>query len=766
VDQVRALGADAGRLGADALRADAASIAHHLRSADHDPADLTRAFALVAEASRRTLGMSPFDEQLVAAFAMHDGHIAQMDTGEGKTLAAVFTAFAVGARGEGAHVLTFNDYLARRDAAWMGPVYELLGLTVGHVEEASTPAERRAAYRCDVTYLTAQQCGFDLLRDALCMRREERVHRPFRFALVDEADSILIDEARIPLVIAAGDEQRENLAERLARLIESLDPGTHYRVDDYARAVDLTDDGLARAEKALGLDLLDETNLTVLGALNCALHARVLLRRDVDYIVRDGAIKLIDELTGRVAKDRHWPDGLQAALEAKERLDVRRGGRILGTTTVQHLIGCYPRRCGMTATAAPAADELAAVYGTSVVVVPPHRPCRRVDEPDLLFSHRDAKEGALLAEIARLHASDRPVLVGTASVEESERLAARLYSGGLECNVLNARNDAREAAIIAQAGAPGALTISTNMAGRGTDIRLGGADEARRDEVVAAGGLYVLGTNKHESRRIDDQLRGRAGRQGDPGASRFFISLEDPLIVRFGVRQLIPARFLPAPQAAPIGHPVVIGEVARAQRIIEGQNNEIRKTLSRYAAPIETQRALLQEQRHEVLEHDAATHMLAAVDAERVEALRRRLGDDRADELLRRLVLLQIDGAWSDHLAAVADLREGIHLHRVGRQDPLFEFQKEAARYFRDLEQRIEEDCAREFTALDLEADLDAMALEGPSATWTYLINDDPFRDQLAKSLAGNVGFSMGAAAAWPLLMLWWAARRWRRRQG
>jgi preprotein translocase subunit SecA len=762
VQRIRALEPRIRALSDAALQAESSELVTRLRAGDSPRQYVDRSFALVSEASRRTLGLSPHDEQLVAALAMHEGNIAQVDTGEGKTLAAVFTAFLRGAIGRGAHVLTFNDYLARRDAHWMEPIYTMLGVSVAHIEERSTPEERRAAYRSDVTYLTAQQCGFDLLRDGLCLRAADRLHRPFHFALVDEADSILIDEARIPLVIAAEDMHRGELPTRLAALVETLDPASHYETDEYERAVDLTEAGLARVEAALALDLTDTANLPVLSAVNCALHARVLLRRDVDYIVRGDSIKLVDEHTGRVAEDRHWPDGLQAALEAKERLAVRRGGRILGSTTVQHLLSRYPHRCGMTATAVTAASELHRVYETAVVVVPPHRPCARIDHEDRLFTHRAAKEEALLAEIAQLHAADRPVLVGTASVAESERLAAALRDRGIDGEVLNARNDAREAAIIAEAGAPGAVTISTNMAGRGTDIRLGGADEEHRDLVLGGGGLCVLGTNKHESRRIDDQLRGRAGRQGDPGASRFFISLDDPLIARFGVRQLIPKRYLPPPQADSLDQPLVVREVARAQRVIEGQNAEIRGTLSRYASPLETQRSIVDKQRDEVLTGDAATRFFAAVDAEHVARLRDRLGVETTDDLLRRLMLVQIDRAWGDHLAAVADLREGIHLHRVGRQDPLFEFQKQAGLYFRALQQRVEEDAAAAFLAIDPETvDVDAAELKGPSATWTYLINDDPFRDQLAASLAGNMGFSIGAAALWPLLLLWWALKRW-----
>jgi len=765
VRAVNALSAEVEGLSDTDLRTEAARISARMRGEGSDQADTVHAYAIVREAARRSLGLTAYDEQLIAAMAMHDGFVVQMDTGEGKTLAAVFAVFLKAAAGRGAHVLTFNDYLARRDAEWMGPVYEMLGISVGFIQEGMSSSQRRAAYGCDVAYLTANECGFDVLRDGLCMDLADRVHRGFHFALVDEADSILIDEARVPLVIAAADEHRRAEPRGLAELVGNLERGVDYGLDEYERAVDLTEAGLARVEAILDIHLHEPENLATLSALNCALHAHALLRRDVDYIVRDGAIKLVDEHTGRVAEDRHWPDGLQAALEAKEGLEIARGGMILGSIPIQHLTRRYPHRCGMTGTAITAAAELLATYDTKVVMVPPHRPCIRDDRPDVVFTHRQAKESALVREIARTHESGRPILVGTASVRESEALAAALAEVGIACSVLNAKNDELEATIVAQAGAVGAVTISTNMAGRGTDIRLGGADEAGREEVLALGGLYVIGTNRHESRRIDDQLRGRAGRQGDPGTSRFFISLEDPLIARFGLKKLIPARFLPKPGPHPVEHPVVLSEIARAQRIVEGQNAEIRTTLSRYSTHVETQRRLVEEQRDEVLTTAAAADVLGAADPERLAALQDRLGEAATGELCRRIMLLEIDRGWCDHLAAVADIREGIHLQRLGKKDPLFVFLHETGLLFRDLQRLVEDSAVARFLAIDpATVDVNADDLKGPSATWTYLINDDPFADDLVKSLAGNVGFAMGAAAAWPLLFLWAAARRWRRR--
>jgi preprotein translocase subunit SecA len=464
---------------------------------------------------------------------------------------------------QGVHVLTFNDYLAQRDAEWMRPVYDMLGISVASVNQGSLPAERRSAYAADVTYVTAKAAGFDYLRDRLVLRSADLVQRPLRFALVDEADSILIDEARSPLVIAGAVGRETPISVQLAGITGILRAGIDFEADEYARNVELTDAGIERVEALLECGSLhDERNFGLLTELNCALHARVLLKRDVEYIVRNGRIEMVDELTGRVVRDRHWPDGLQAAVEAKEGIDRQPDGQILGSITLQHFLKSYPRLCGMTGTAADAAEELRDTYGLRVAVIPTNRPCVRTDHPDLVFTHRDAKERVLVEEIRRSHRARRPVLVGTLTVEESERLAQNIRSIGISCEVLNARHDAEEARIIAGAGA---VTISTNMAGRGTDIRLGGADERERNAVVELGGLYVIGTNRHESRRVDLQLRGRAGRQGDPGETRLFVSLEDDLLVRYGVHQLIPARFMPAPSDNPIEHRVVRREIARAQ---------------------------------------------------------------------------------------------------------------------------------------------------------------------------------------------------------
>ena len=728
-------------------------------------------FALARECARRELGLRPFDVQIVAALALDAGNIVEMETGEGKTLAAVMPVALNALTGHGVHVLTFNDYLARRDAEWMGPVYRRLGLTVGVVQQGMPPGERRRAYAADITYVTAKEAGFDHLRDLLATNLDHVVHRPFHFAIVDEADSLLIDEARVPLVIAGSLERAASSPRLLANLVATLAPGVDFDTDDYLRNVQLTDAGIERAERALDCGSLhDEKNYTLLTELNCALHAQALLRRDVDYLVRDGRIGIIDELTGRVVPDRHWPDGLQAALEAKEGLARRADGRILGSITLQHFLCGYPRLSGMTGTAQTAANELRDLYGLGVVVIPTNRPLIRLDQPDVVFTHREAKERAVIDEITRVHHTQRPVLVGTLSVEESERLARRLIAAGVRCQVLNARNDADEARIIAAAGAPGAVTISTNMAGRGTDIRLGGPDETERDRAVAVGGLYVIGTNRHESRRVDLQLRGRAGRQGDPGESRFFISLEDDLLVRYDIRGLLAGRFPADRRMEPIDHPVVIHEVARAQRIVEGQNGEIRKTLWRYTSIVEQQRARVMERRRAILDGREIPRVWQQ--SAKRDALVVAVGEDAVRRAEQLVTLHGIDSAWRDHLSFVADLREGIHLVALGGRDPLARFTDEITTAFHGLDDAIDEAV---LSAIDRVRptsggiDLTGVHIKGPSSTWTYLVNDDPFKNQIGMMLTGpgRATFAVGAAlGAMPLLILWGLVDRFTKRGG
>lgn len=731
---------------------------------------LVDAYALVRETAWRILGLRPFDVQVIAGIAMHQGKLAEMNTGEGKTLVAVFPAYLNALIGKGVHIHTFNDYLARRDAAWMGPIYKFLGLSVGCIQEGMSHVERKKAYAADITYSTAKEAGFDYLRDHLCYKTEDLVHRDFHFAIVDEADSILIDEARIPLVIAGSTERPKADPGNLAQMAKGLKEGIDFETDEGKRNIYLTPSGLRRIENLLGCkNLHAPENLDLLTKLNQALHAEFLLHRDIDYIVRRGRIEIVDEFTGRVVEDRHWPDGLQAAVEAKEKLRLGSGGSILGSITLQHFLQLYPKISGMTATAQPAADELLQFYNIKVVIIPPNRPFIRKDLSDVVYTHKAAKTKALIQEIERWHANQRPILVGTASVEESEDLALALRDAGITCRVLNAKNDELEAKIIAQAGQPGAVTISTNMAGRGTDIKLGGDKEQERDKVIKLGGLYVIGTNRHESLRVDHQLRGRAGRQGDPGSSRFFISLEDNLIERYGIRKLLPRKLRTLKQDEPIDHPLVNREIARGQRIIEGQNFEIRKTLWKYSILIERQRKMIQNRRQEILLDGSRWSVLEEKSPERYSKLESLLGKHRIQDIEKQIILFQIDHAWADHLAMIADVREGIHLTSVGGKSPLNEFQKIAHDEFFKLEQKIDDAVVQTFQSLPLsekEMDLDKEGIRGPSSTWTYLITDNQFGLWVGLLQGSNIGATAVAAGVFgPLYILLGLIQRFYRKK-
>ncbi len=728
------------------------------------------AFALALEAARRATGLAAHDVQIVAGLAMADGKIAELPTGEGKTLAAVFTAAFFALSGRPVHVLTFNDYLARRDAAWMGPAYRLLGLSVGTVQEGMDKPAKRAAYACDVVYATAKEAGFDYLRDRLAYEPGELVHRPLAAALVDEADSILIDEARIPLVISGAAGAVATDAPLLASIVRGLEPGRDFETDAERANVFPTDAGIRRIEALTGRgNLFAPENEALLGAVHCALHARALLERDVDYIVRAGRVEIVDEFTGRVMDKRHWPDGLQAAVEAKE--GVRRGseGAILGSITLQHFFRLYPTLCGMTATAAPSARELKEFYGLGVVVVPSHEPCVRADLPDVVFTHKAPKLEALVREIAGVHAAGRPVLVGTASVRESEELAEALDRAGVPCEVLNARNDELEASVIARAGAPGAVTISTNMAGRGTDIKLGGPNEEERERVAALGGLYVIGTNRHESRRIDDQLRGRSGRQGDPGSSRFFISLEDDVFERYGLGPRLFARYRLERRPEAVDDAVLRREILHGQRVIEGRNLDVRRALWNYTTLVDTQRSIVAGWRDAVFAPRAGEETPFRPAPELAGAGAARFGRAEFDRIARRAALFHIDRIWADHLAWLADLREGIHLVSLGRKEPLAEFQKAATEAFLELEEKIGAATGETLEALvgrEGPVDLEAEGLKGPSSTWTYLVNEDQLGWGVELLKGTNVGFTSAAAAFYgPLFILAILGKRFKRKK-
>jgi preprotein translocase subunit SecA len=691
-------------------------IARRLRNEAFNQDSTVEAMALAAEMSERILGLRLFDVQLVGALVMAEGKIAEMQTGEGKTLAAVPAVYLLALACGGVHVLTANDYLAKRDAGWMGPIYRSLGLSVSCINQSMSSEERRRAYACDVVYATPNEVGFDLLRDQLRLYPGELVHKPFRCALFDEIDSILIDEARIPLVIAGGDAAPVDLAYRCAAVVRTLRSQFHYRTDAFGRNIQLTDSGAAVVERSLHCpNLYDIRYAAVLAAIQDALHAEVLLRRDVDYIVKNNAIELVDEFKGRIAENRRWPSGLQSAIEAKENLPLKNQGRILGSITLQNLAALYPRKCGMTGTAATQAAEFFE-HALEVVVIPTNRPVIRIDYPDVIFRTREEKERKLIEEIAAVHAVGRPILVGTASVAESERLSERLRQAGIPHHVLNARNDEVEAQIIAQAGAQGAVTISTNMAGRGTDIPVGGVPPQNRDKILGLGGLYVIGTNRHESRRIDHQLRGRAGRQGEPGSSRFFISLEDDLMERFGIREALQGNM---PEGKAIEH---------VQRIIEGQNLEIRKTLRKYEQIVEQQRKMIQAMRSEAL-LGAGESLVEVEEPELYERLCKQFGQQRIAELERLITLTRIDELWSDYLVEVAELRSGIHWVSLAGNDPLSEYLHQVAAIFETLQDRIGEQIIAAFAGLQPgeNGGWPELPRFDRGATWTYVINDQPF---------------------------------------
>ena len=710
-------------------RSELQAIARRLRNETPDQNQTIEAMALAAEMSERILGMRLFDVQIIGALVMSEGKIAEMQTGEGKTLAAVPAVYALVLECSGVHVLTANDYLAKRDAGWMGEIYRSLGLSVSYVNQGMSAEERRAAYGCDVVYATPNEVGFDLLRDQLCLYPEELVHKPFLCALFDEVDSILIDEARIPLVIAGGDFSPADLVYRCAAVVRQLQPGLHFKTDEFARNIQLTELGAALIEQSLHCpNLYDLRYASMLSAIQDALHAEFLLRRDIDYIVKNNAIELVDEFKGRVAENRRWPAGLQTALEAKENLPLKKQGGILGSITLQNLAALYPRKCGMTGTAATQSAEFSQMYRLEVVVVPTNRPVIRIDSPDIVFRTKEDKERALIEEIAGVHSTGRPILVGTASVAESERLSALLRQTGIPHHVLNARNDELEAQIIAQAGALRAVTISTNMAGRGTDIPLGGIPPQNRDGILALGGLYVIGTNRYESRRIDNQLRGRAGRQGEPGSSRFFISLEDDLMQRFGIRKALKGDM---PEGKAIEH---------VQQIVEGQNLEIRKTLRKYEQIIEEQRKIIQTMRSGVLT-GVSESLIEAQQPELYRRFCRQFGQERTFELERLATLMKIDELWSDYLVDVAEVRSGIHWVAYAGNDPLNEYLHQIASKFEGLQNRIEEQVVAAF--VNLQPNVDGEWPELPhvdrGATWTYVINDQPFGNMSERFLKGLI---------------------------
>jgi preprotein translocase subunit SecA len=690
------------------------------------PATRVAICALAREAAVRGLGERPFDVQLLGALAMLSGNVAEMATGEGKTLTAAVAAFGYALGGEPVHILTVNDYLARRDAEWMTPLYERLGVSVGWVGESSTHAQRREAYARDVTYVSVSEVGYDYLRDQLHSTPADTVQRGLVTVIVDEADSILIDEARVPLVLAGARDGELDLSRGAARIVRDLHPGEHYEIAADARSVELTDAGIAAAEARLGdIDLYAPQNLEWLNAVNVALYAEALLHRDIEYIVRGGRLDLVDEYRGRVAQRRRWPDGLQSAVEAKEELDTTAEGEVLATITIQALITMYRTTCGMTATAVAVTAQFREFYQLKVAVIPPNTPSVRVDEPDRVYASLDQKEAALTAEVTAAHAVGRPVLIGALDVAQSERLATRLRAAGVACTVLNAKNDAEEAAIIANAGATGTVTVSTQMAGRGIDIRLGGP------AVAALGGLYVIGGGRHDSRRVDDQLRGRAGRQGDPGGSVFFVSMEDELVTRHGHDAL------PADPTVDAGGRVrdddVNLAVEHAQRVAEGILFEIHRNTWRYNIFIEHQRRFIATRRYELLTTDVAAQLLSRRSPARYAEVGKAVGAAVLGEAARSIALFHLDRHWADHLAYLAEVREGVNLRAMAQLDPVDEFHRATVSAFTRLVSDVDDSTVATFDQVEItgpEWSIADAGLVRPTATWTYMVQDNPLGSQ------------------------------------
>jgi preprotein translocase subunit SecA len=786
---------------------------------------LVEAFAVVREASKRTMHMRHFDMQLVGGMVLNEGSIAEMRTGEGKTLVATLPAYLNGLTGKGVHIVTVNEYLADRDANWMRPLYEFLGLSVGIIKSGQSPAEKKAAYDASITYGTNNEFGFDYLRDNMAFRLDNKMQRELNFAIVDEVDSILIDEARTPLIISGAAEDSSHLYTAINKLIPKLEKGVkaekskmemmdknyvpeetgHFTVDEKTRQVELTEAGHEYVEQLLiekkllneGESLYAATNLSLLHHIHAGLKAHFLFHKDVEYIVQDRRIVLIDEHTGRTMEGRRLSEGLHQALEAKEGLDIQSESQTLASTTFQNYFRLYAKLAGMTGTADTEAFEFSQIYGLNVVVIPTNKPMIRIDANDLIFLTMEEKFEAIVKDITEICESGAPVLVGTASIDTSELLSNFLTKKKIKHEVLNAKFHEREAQIIAQAGRPGVVTIATNMAGRGTDIVLGGkweteiaelnnpteaqiaaikaAWQERHDQVIAAGGLHIIGTERHESRRIDNQLRGRSGRQGDPGYSRFYLSMEDNLLRIFateGVKNFM--RRLGMERGEAIEHSMVTRSIEKAQRKVEGRNFDIRKQLLEYDNVANDQRTIIYRQRNELMASDDISELLTEMRVEVVdqlvdeyippqsvpeqwdiegleraiekefassqpiqrwldeddklfeEQLKRKITDILEQEYAEKCALvgpnmrgfekqitLQIlDGLWKDHLATMDHLRQGIFLRSYGGKNPRQEYKREAFALFQDMMTNLQQEVVKVLSHVKIRREDEADAIE------------------------------------------------------
>jgi preprotein translocase subunit SecA len=736
---------------------------------------LPEAYALVREASNRILGKRHYDVQMMAATALFEGRVAEQKTGEGKTLSAVPALYLRALTGRGVHLVTVNDYLARRDAGWNGPVFHLLGLTTGSIVQETKsfvydhdfydsshgderlahlkPSDRKAAYACDILYGTNNEFGFDYLRDNMVSSLSEMVQRGHYFAIVDEVDSILIDEARTPLIISAPDTEPTQKYYKFATLVEKLNPDTDFKIDEKAKSATLTETGITRVEKILGVDNLYEKDFDSIHHIENALRAKTLYLRDKDYVVKDNQVTIVDEFTGRLMVGRRWSDGLHQAVEAKENVTIQQESKTLATISFQNYFRMYEHLSGMTGTASTEAEEFRKIYKLEVVVIPTHRNMVRDDQSDMIYKTLRGKYGAIVEDIGELHRKGQPVLVGTTSIEKNEIISEYLKRKKIPHEVLNAKNHEREAEIIAEAGKPGAVTVATNMAGRGVDIVLGGEApnfvpgmptdkfqkeqkmwEELHEKVVKAGGLHVIGTERHEARRVDNQLRGRSGRQGDPGSSRFYLSLEDDLMRIFGGEQISGIMDkLNLPEDQPIENGLISRAIEQAQVKVEGFHFDIRKRLVEFDDVANQQREIIYKLRrrildsenvkdevfgkikeiinennfYEVIPFDDFSRRRIEAEIEKAddkqgfiqkvledvyEKREKDVGDKTMREVEKYAYLGSIDHLWMDHIDHIDDLREGVTLRAYGQRDPLVEFKNEAYTMFETLIDKIDEE--------------------------------------------------------------------------
>jgi preprotein translocase subunit SecA len=768
VREVNALESEIERLSDDELAHKTDEFRERFDAGDSLDDLLPEAFACVREAAKRTLGMRHFDVQLIGGMVMHEGKIAEMKTGEGKTLVATLPLYLNAIAGVNVQLVTVNDYLARRDAAWMGPVYQALGVSVGVVQNMMPQDERRAAYECDITYGTNTEFGFDYLRDNMAPALEYTVQRGHWFAIVDEVDSILIDEARTPLIISGEPEQAADTYYRFAAVVGDLEPGVDYEVDEKFHTAAPTEEGVSKAERAIGVEnLYAPENGQLVNHLIQAIKAKELYKRDDEYVVVDGEVKIVDEFTGRIMEGRRWSEGLHQAVEAKEGVRIQEENVTVATITIQNYFRMYEKLAGMTGTAATEANEFHEIYGLEVVPIPTNRPMVRRDENDLIYKTKDEKFAAVIDDIVERHEVGQPVLVGTISVEVSEHLSRLLERRGIPHEVLNAKNHEREAAIIEGAGQPGSVTIATNMAGRGVDIKLG-------EGVVDMGGLYVLGTERHESRRIDNQLRGRSGRQGDPGESRFYISAEDEVIRIFaGDRIYRILDKLGPEEGEPIEHKMLTSRIESAQRKVEEFHFVGRKNVVKYDDVLNEQRKQVYARRREILEGDdlregvldwiedvieaavdshaggeygedwdwdgmwVALHSvyptrveLASIDRESVaredvldllyddavayyEEREGAWGEELARNIERWITLQVLDTRWREHLDNMDYMRQGIGLRGYAQKDPLVEYRHEGQRMFEEMNFLVKQEVVRALMHVEVQVE-EAPALDEP----------------------------------------------------